>query len=198
MGKQMAIKLGEKWKIKDVTEKLFRPDKKGSLIFAAGMIGIVLIFLSGMFGLDNKSGTADPINSFQTEEYIEKLEKKVHTMVTGIDGVGTAKVMITLENTTEYIYESEKKETNDMTKDYADGQTQKEQERIDYERSVILVDGADGREALLRTTVEPKVKGVVVVCQGGENVAVEKRVIDAVTTALDISSNRVCVAKLAE
>ena len=119
-------------------------------------------------------------------------------MVTGIQGVGKAKVMITLENTTEYIYESEKRETTDATKDYSDGQTEKEQERNDYERNVILVEGSNGKEALLKTTVEPKVKGVVIVCQGGENIEVEKSIIDAVTTALDISSNKVCVAKLSE
>ena len=31
-----------------------------------------------------------------------------------------------------------------------------------------------------------------------KNIEVEKRVIDAVTTALDISSNKICVAKLSD
>ena len=91
------------------------------------------------------------------------------------------------------------KENIDTTKDYADGETKKEQEKNNYERNVILVQGSNGtREALLKTTIEPKVKGVVIVCQGGENIEVEKRVIDAVTTALDISSSKICVAKLSD
>lgn len=192
----MGEKAVKKWNLKDLSANVFKSDKKVKVIFLIGVIGIALIFLSGMFGSnDGKRKTASP-QTFQTEDYVEKLEKRIHTIVTNVAGVGKARVMITLENTPQYVYESEKKETNDLSKDYENGQTQKEQERSNYEKNVILVDGADGREALLKTTVEPKVKGVVVVCQGGENIAVEKQVVDVVTTALNISSNRVCVAKL--
>lgn len=190
--------MGEKLKFKEAADKLFGADKKVRLIFIIGIAGILLIFLSSLFGGKGNENAAQGTQSFDSEQYVEKLEERIYTMVTGIQGVGKAKVMITLENTTEYIYESEKRETTDATKDYSDGQTEKEQERNDYERNVILVEGSNGKEALLKTTVEPKVKGVVVVCQGGENIEVEKSIIDAVTTALDISSNKVCVAKLSE
>ena len=39
------------------------------------------------------------------------------------------------------------------------------------------------------------VKGVVVVCEGGDLPQVQQRIIEAVTTALNISSKRVCVTK---
>lgn len=174
-------------------------DKKIRIIFLVGIIGIVLIFLSTFFSSEKKEkGEKDqPVTDSAT--YAAELEKKVLDMVSGIEGVGTAKVMITLENSTEYVYVNEKKETVDSTKDYSDGQTKKEQERNNYEQNVILVDGSGGqREALLKTTIEPKVKGVVIVCQGGENVEVEMRITDAVTTALDIASSKVCVVKLSE
>ena len=190
--------MGEKLKFKEAADKLLGADKKVRLIFIIGIAGILLVFFSSLFGGKGNENAAQGTQSFDSEQYVEKLEERIYTMVTGIQGVGKAKVMITLENTTEYIYESEKRETTDATKDYSDGQTEKEQERNDYERNVILVEGSNGKEALLKTTVEPKVKGVVVVCQGGENIEVEKSIIDAVTTALDISSNKVCVAKLSE
>ena len=43
--------------------------------------------------------------------------------------------------------------------------------------------------------VEPVVKGVIIVCQGGNNPTVQQNIINAVTTALDISSARVCVVQ---
>ena len=58
------------------------------------------------------------------------------------------------------------------------------------------MDGSDGKEALIKTQIEPKVKGVVIVCSGGEQALVQQRVIDAVTIALDIDSSKVCVTKL--
>ncbi len=182
----------ERWK------KLLQSEKKTKLIFIIGSIGILLIFLSSLFSAEKRETTAST-DTFQSEQYISRLEERVHDMVTGISGVGTAKVMITLESTTEYVYENERKENIDTTKDYADGTPKKEQEKNNYEQNVILVQGSNGtREALLKTTLEPKVKGVVIVCQGGDNVEVEKKVTEAVATALDISYGKICVARLSE
>ena len=44
--------------------------------------------------------------------------------------------------------------------------------------------------------IEPTVRGVVIVCDGGDDPVVEARVISAVTRSLSISSDRVCVTKL--
>ena len=44
-------------------------------------------------------------------------------------------------------------------------------------------------------SIEPKVRGVVVVCEGGDDPLVISHVMDAVTKALAISSDKVCVTK---
>ena len=44
-------------------------------------------------------------------------------------------------------------------------------------------------------SIEPKVRGVVVVCEGGDDPLVVARVMNAVTKALNISSDKVCVTK---
>lgn len=44
-------------------------------------------------------------------------------------------------------------------------------------------------------SIEPKVRGVVVVCDGGDDPTVVARILDAVTKALDISSDKVCITK---
>lgn len=43
--------------------------------------------------------------------------------------------------------------------------------------------------------IEPVIRGVVVVCQGGDDPVVVERVLSAVTKALNISSAKVCVTK---
>ena len=48
---------------------------------------------------------------------------------------------------------------------------------------------------VLVTEVLPKVRGVVVVCDGGDNAAVCERVTEVITTALNIPERRVCVTK---
>ena len=44
-------------------------------------------------------------------------------------------------------------------------------------------------------SIEPKVRGVVVVCDGGNDPLVVARVMEAVTKSLNISSDKVCVTK---
>ena len=44
-------------------------------------------------------------------------------------------------------------------------------------------------------SIEPKVRGVVVVCDGGDDPVVVSRVMDAVTKALNIRSDKVCITK---
>ena len=47
-------------------------------------------------------------------------------------------------------------------------------------------------------SIEPTVRGVVVVCDGGDDPVVVGRVLSAVTRSLSLSSDKVCVTKLAE
>lgn len=44
--------------------------------------------------------------------------------------------------------------------------------------------------------IEPVIRGVVVACDGGDDVIVTQRVLSAVTKALNISSAKVCITKL--
>lgn len=167
------------------------------IILGAGLIGIALIFLSGF--LTNSGKTEQKASSSATastaQEYETHLENELTNLITKIQGVGNASVMVTLEQTKQSVYAKGEKTSGQTTKDQSDGSTRNETDQSN-ETDYILVKGADGSEqALAVTEIQPVVKGVVVVCDGGGNPAVQQSVIDAVTTALDISSVRVCVIK---
>ncbi len=50
-----------------------------------------------------------------------------------------------------------------------------------------------GKTSDISATVTPTVRGVVVVCRGGENAVVREKVLEAVCKALGVSAARVCV-----
>lgn len=50
-----------------------------------------------------------------------------------------------------------------------------------------------GKTSDISATVSPTVRGVVVVCKGGENAVVREKVLEAVCKALGVSAARVCV-----
>ena len=62
-------------------------------------------------------------------------------------------------------------------------------------QSYITVKSADGGEqALLVTTQMPQVRGVAIVCRGGDDELINEKIQNAVTAALNITSKRVYIA----
>lgn len=184
---------------KKMFDKLFAKKSFSKWILIFGIIGMALIFLSSFWpeSQTNTEQTAD-VAASDVETYTQQLETKVTNLVSQIDGVGNCSVMITLENGVENVYANSEKNSNDSTDDYNGDGNQKTTERKDSEQNIVVVDGSDGKEALMVTQKEPTVKGVVVVCDGADNPVVVQRVTDAVTTALNVKSNRVSVVKAAE
>ena len=69
------------------------------------------------------------------------------------------------------------------------------------EVKIFLTMDNSGENVYLKNTdkktasIEPKVRGVVVVCDGGDDPLVVSRVLDAVTKSLNIGSDKVCITK---
>ncbi len=176
-----------------------KSEKGGKVILAVGVLAIVLIFASTYFSggsgasaLQTQSGQTQILSA---DEYAAQLEKKLTDIVGSIAGAGDCKVMVTLENGIQYVYAQEEKTSENKTQDSTNSTTRTE-ESGDQEKSYIIVDNGSGKQALVVTEVQPTIKGVVVVCQGGGDPTVQQRVINAVTTALAVNSTKVCVAPL--
>lgn len=177
--------------------KLKMNDKTLKIFVIVGIIGIALIFISSFFSGDKKTKQTKETKLSEeiltNEEYEEKLEKEVSELVNNIEGVGEARVMVTLLSGVEYVYVTEENIDTDKT----NTAEQTVAQRQSLEQKTILIDDDNGRKkALLKTTLEPTVKGAVIVCEGGDDIIVKQRVTEAVTTALNISSTRICVTKL--
>ncbi len=174
--------------------EFFKGDKGKKIIVFAGIAGMVLILLSAV--LPRSPSKTQTTTESTNAQYEAKLEERLTNIVSNISGAGKTKVLVTLENGVENIYASDYKKNSDKTEEYDSGITEKTQETTDSEENIVMVEGSDGRkQALITTQIEPQIKGVVIVCDGGESASVKQRIIEAVTTALDISSEKVCVIK---
>ncbi|MCI9272821.1 MAG: stage III sporulation protein AG [Clostridiales bacterium] len=173
-------------------------DKFKNIIIVAGLIGIALIFLSSFVKIPSSQEKQEqqPRVVMTADEYAGQLEASLTDLISSIQGAGTAKVMVTLENGVETKYATEQKTNSEFSEEKTNGETTRSQQIGDSEIKYITVRDANGAErALAVTEIQPTVKGVVVVCSGGENPVVQQRIIDAVTTALNVSSKRVCVIR---
>lgn len=172
-------------------------DKHKKIIVVVGFISIILIFFSGYFKSDGDKKNTDIKNEITTQEYTKQLENNLKSIIGSIDGAGETKIMITLENGHETKYATEEKTNSEALQETSKNSGTQSKQSGDTELKYIIVKDANGSEkALAITEFEPTVKGVVVVCSGGDIPIVEQRIISAVTTALNISSKKVCVTKL--
>ena len=170
----------------------FTTEKGRRWLLIGGAVGILLLMVSEF--LPEK--TAVPTTNMSAEEYVSQAEKRLGTLLQSIEGAGRCHIMITLENGVEYVYATEQRVNSDRQEDNDNGGNTVIQ-RDDSEESIIVVDTDGGREGLLVTEIQPTVKGVVVVCDGGDNEEVKARIVQAVTVAMNISAKRVCVTKSA-
>ena len=196
MGKQDKEQAG----VMDRLRKLMENGKYRKILIAVGIGAILLIFLSSYFPKGDKAAEpeapAETAASLTAEEYTRELEASLTQIIEGIEGAGATKVMVTTEKGVEQVYATEQKKSTQTTQDNLSGEGEKNQAKDDVETNYIIVEDADGaQKALAVTQVQPVVKGVVIVCEGGDNPSVQQRVTDAVTTALNLSSARVCVVK---
>lgn len=135
-------------------KKLMENPKFTKIAVVVGVVAIALIFLSSFIDLSVIQRSVD------TDEYCAMLEESLLSVVTQIEGVGNAKIFLTMDNDGENVYLNN-----------SDTKTQ---------------------------SITPVVRGVVIVCDGGDDPVVISRVMSAVTKSLDISTNKVCVTKLSK
>lgn len=167
---------------------LFQGGKGVKVALALGLGGMLLILLSEWIPFGGE--TKQEVSVVTAEQYCEAVERRLGDLLEDMDGVGTCRVYVTLESSVEYVYATEQKENADTNKN-----GEQISEKADTQEKIVLIKGENGETGLLLTELQPQVKGVVVVCDGGGNAAVTERVKAVVTTALNISARRVCVTK---
>lgn len=173
--------------------------QKKNALFVLGLAGILLIFLSDLLFTahsNEEEPTPQPepqtVQSGQTEQ---ELEARLAEMIGAVQGAGRVRVMLTLENNGETVYAYDEQSDTQTTTGGANGTTERRQS---YESEHVLIDAGSGKQPLVETSLEPEVKGVAVVCEGGDDITVVKRVTELVSVVLRLPTNRVCVIKMTE
>ncbi len=163
--------------------------KKPKSLIILGVVGILFIFLSTL-SVDSKKESKTDTPEISVEQYREALESDVKKIVKGITGDKRATVVITLESGISYQY-ADTTEGSTADKTDKNATTSSSESKQGY----ITVKNKDGSEqALLVTAKMPEVRGVAIVCEGGDNEALAEKIQNTVTAVLNITSKRVYIA----
>lgn len=171
--------------MKEKVAEILKNKNTVKVLFIAGIVGIVLIFLSSVIPREEQPQIISSENAFSEDEYTEKLEAKLRQIVQGICGDSSAIVTVTLDTGIVYEYADETKKNN------AEDDTKTSQES---EQTYITVKDADGKETpLIITSYMPKVRGVSVICNADDGQAQEIK--NAACAALNISSRKIYIGR---
>ena len=175
----------------DVTLKKICNDKK-SIIYLI-TLGVIFMIIPGIFKSKNKK--IDQISNNQN--FVNKIQNDLSNMISSVAGAGKSKVLITLEEGEETIYATENKQNTQTVTDEGSYNNQLLKRKIDdNEKKYITTKDSNGNETpLIVKKIEPKIRGAVVLCQGASNKEVRENIIKLISTALDISINKICVVK---
>jgi len=139
-------------------------------ILLLAVIGILLIIFSGYSGTSNKNKPSDPPQYTDVSFYTSYLENRICELCLNVTGIEEAVVFLTLDCSSEYVY------SEDRASDF------------------LILSGSDGEQALMLYEIYPRVRGVAVVCTGGDLPRVRETVTELLSAALDLPSNKIKVA----
>lgn len=144
---------------------------------------VLLVVLAGivLMALPSGEGVADPEPEIQTETVVHTdLQAALKEILSQISGAGRVEVLLTQASGEETIY-----------------QTDGTQSDTDLRRQTVLVSGADREEeGLVRQINPPVYQGAIIVCQGADSAAVRLSIVEAVSNATGISTDRISVLKM--
>ncbi len=165
----------------DTLNKL-KKDKKALFTVLIGIAGMLLILLSEMpfFGGETKN-TKDSGKVY----FNQSLEEDTEKLISEIKGAGKVSVMLTYEASEEKVWAKDK-DVNVKS----DGESDENEKHI-------IIDAAEGETGLAVKVIYPKVRGVAVVCTGGDDPIVRSEIKALLSALFDIGSNRISIARRA-
>lgn len=165
-------------------------NKKNIKIIVAVVIMLVAVILYIGISLDSKNvsseSSSDTTGYISTLEYCEKLEGKLEDIISQIDGAGNVKVMISVDGSPELLYVSD---TDTKTSTTTSGTT------TTTSSSPIIIGNSGNSSGIIMTEKLPNVKGVIVVSSGAGDTKIKLNILNAISTLLDISVDKITILK---
>ena len=137
---------------------------------------------------DGEAAAGAPAETISSDTEMEDRLKRV---LSKVDGVGDVDVIINYESTAERVPAfSEDRQVSKS--DSQDTSSETTSEKSD----IATVQGNGASEALIVKENQPEVRGVIVVAQGVEDISVRMNLLNAVTTLLNVSADKVEILKM--
>lgn len=178
--------------------------KNKYMLWIMGAVGVVLLFNPfAWFGGGGSEqapapGAAESVTTVNSErptmsQYEQTYEQRLTEILNTVRGVNDVEVMVNIDSTEEIQYAvdstSNKQTTNETAKD---GGT-RTLTQFDESGQLVMLKKNGADQPVVVKTIKPRVRGVVVVAQGAEDVKVQALITDAVQRALEVPPHKISI-----
>lgn len=149
------------------------------LVLLAGILLLVLP-LPGGGGAEELPGETSAAGA---EFDLDALERRMEAALSRIEGAGEVSVVLTLKSGTRQV----------LAQDVSSARSQEDQEE---DRTTVVVSAGSGREeAVALQQIYPQFQGALVVCAGGDDPAVQLKLVEAVSALTGLGSDKISICK---
>lgn len=145
------------------------------------LVGVVLMVWPQDTEISSESATPD------YQPLSDGLEEELRTILEEMDGVGKARVLLTVENGEETEYAYDRTDSENRTENGGSASRQTE---------LVTVSESGGQTPVPLRTTAPEYRGAVVVCEGGGSAAVRLAVTQVIQSLTGLSADRIVISKM--
>lgn len=177
----------------DPTKKIslfqkIRSVKHIELIIAAALC---VVLIAAYFAYEQFSDKTE----VGTSEGGEDTAKKVAAIISEIEGVGKCEVLITYDGTESYDIAYDEETVTTVTTD-SDSNSDRVVENSTTTSSPVIITADGKQQPLIIATRPAEIDGIVVVAEGGDDLYVRIKIIDALCALLDVDGSKIKVYKM--
>lgn len=159
---------------KNTTDRLLGKSGLAIAVFC-GVLGLIMIFASNC-GSDAKEDGAQGFEALDPERYAREVEERIEELCNKIDGVGSSYAVVTLDGGYRAIYAIDTQSGSSSAK-----------------KQTVTLGSGSGERALLLGYENPRIAGIGIVCSGGDDPTRRKNVIEVVSSAFGVPTNKIFV-----
>jgi len=132
----------------------------------------------------------------EEQDYARYLERRLEETLSQLDGAGNVRVMVTLQSSAQKIVEKDTQGERDaITEEDSQGGRRTSENTSHQETTVYEGMGEKSQEPYVSKELTPRVEGVVVLAEGGENALVKRNITEAIQALFGIDTHKIRIMK---
>lgn len=148
-----------------------------ALMFAVlAVLGCLLMIIPKCTSANKAKENSDELSDLDPAVYASQVEKKVEELCSKVDGVSSVYAVVTLKSGYRAIYATDYQYGNSNSKN-----------------KTVIIGSGSGAKALLIGYENPEIAGIGIVCSGGDDARRRAEIISIVSSAFDVSTNKIFV-----